>query len=128
MVSADLCSGGVETRPQLGGTVVTARPYRGGDAVRRAVDLGLAGVAAVALSPLALLAALAVRWQLGSPVLFRQQRSGLHGEEFAILKFRTMRSESYPGEPDVDRLTRVGNLLRTTSIDEIPQLWNVLRG
>jgi lipopolysaccharide/colanic/teichoic acid biosynthesis glycosyltransferase len=104
------------------------RRYRGGDGLRHAVDVVLAAVAAVGTSPLALLAAGAVRVTMGRPVLFRQQRSGLDDVEFSICKFRTMRAERYPGEPDPQRLTTVGRVLRATSVDELPQLWNVLRG
>jgi len=85
-------------------------------------------VAGVLLLPAILLVALLVTWRLGGPVFFRQARSGLNGREFSILKFRTMRDPAYPGEPDPDRLSRFGALLRATSLDELPQLWNVLRG
>ena len=104
------------------------RQYRGGEPARRAADLLVTGLAALALAPVGAAVAAVVRWRLGAPVLFRQQRSGLHGEEFSIAKFRTMRVERYPGEPDPDRLTQLGRALRTTSLDELPQLWNVLRG
>jgi lipopolysaccharide/colanic/teichoic acid biosynthesis glycosyltransferase len=107
---------------------VTPREYRGGEMARRCVDVALAGAAAVVASPVVVTAACLVRWRMGSPVLFRQQRSGLHGAEFTIYKFRTMRAERYPGEPDLERLTAVGRALRMTSLDELPQLWNVLRG
>jgi lipopolysaccharide/colanic/teichoic acid biosynthesis glycosyltransferase len=80
------------------------------------------------LSPVLAALAAVVRLRLGSPVLFRQRRSGLHGQEFTIVKVRTMRAERYPGESDVDRTPRLGHLLRTTSLDELPQLWNVVRG
>lgn len=96
--------------------------------MRRAVDLVVAAVAAVVLSPVAAVLAVAIRLTMGRPVLFRQQRSGLHGEEFSIAKFRTMRAPRYPDEPDADRLTKVGAFLRNTSLDELPQLLNVLRG
>jgi len=96
--------------------------------VRRAIDVAVAVVAGALLLPLIALVALLVTWRLGSPVLFRQARSGWQGREFRIVKFRTMRDPAYPGEPDPDRLTRFGNLLRATSLDELPQLWNVLRG
>jgi lipopolysaccharide/colanic/teichoic acid biosynthesis glycosyltransferase len=107
---------------------ITPRRYRGGEATRRAVDLVLVGVSGLLASPVALVVAVLVRWRMGPPVLFRQQRSGMHGQEFSICKFRTMREERYPGEPDPDRLTPVGRVLRWTSLDELPQLWNVLRG
>ncbi|HEX7134757.1 MAG TPA: sugar transferase, partial [Iamia sp.] len=78
----------------------------------------------VAAVPMAVVA-LAVRRSMGSPVLFRQTRPGLGGEPFTLVKFRTMRSG--PGD-DGDRLTPLGRVLRTTSLDELPELWNVLRG
>jgi len=96
--------------------------------VRRAVDLVVSAVAAVVLAPLTAALAVAIRLTMGRPVLFRQQRSGWHGEEFSIAKFRTMRTPRYPGEPDADRLTRIGAFLRGTSLDELPQLLNVFRG
>ncbi len=96
--------------------------------LRRAVDVAVAGVAGVLLSPLIAAIAALVRWTSGPPALFRQRRSGLHGEEFTIVKFRTMRPPAYAGEPDLGREIALGRLLRTTSLDELPQLWNVLRG
>jgi lipopolysaccharide/colanic/teichoic acid biosynthesis glycosyltransferase len=96
--------------------------------IRRAIDVVVAGTALVVLSPVLAVVALLVRLRLGSPVLFRQRRSGLHGEEFTIVKLRTMRAERYPGEPDADRTPPLGHRLRSTSLDELPQLWNVLRG
>jgi lipopolysaccharide/colanic/teichoic acid biosynthesis glycosyltransferase len=74
------------------------------------------------------LVALLVRWRLGSPVLFRQVRSGIHGQAFAIVKFRTMRPAEFAGESDAHRTPRLGRVLRHTSIDELPQLWNILAG
>jgi len=98
---------------------------------KRAFDLALALPALAILAlPLALVAA-AVRWTLGSPVLFRQTRPGLGGETFTLLKFRTMSDErDAAGAPFADerRLTRFGRLLRRTSLDELPELWNVARG
>jgi lipopolysaccharide/colanic/teichoic acid biosynthesis glycosyltransferase len=107
---------------------IVARRYRGGNEVRRAVDVALAGAAALLTAPAGLIAALLLRATMGSPVLFRQARSGMGAREFSICKFRTMHGERYPGEPDAERLTTVGRVLRSTSLDEWPQLWNVLRG
>ena len=86
----------------------------------------LGALAGLALfSPILLLAAIAVRWSLGSPVLFRQMRPGLRGEPFRLFKFRTMRT----GEgTDEQRLTRAGRVLRRWSLDELPELLNVFRG
>ncbi|BAH45225.1 putative polysaccharide biosynthesis protein [Brevibacillus brevis NBRC 100599] len=85
----------------------------------------------VILSPLILLVSLLIRWKLGSPVLFVQERPGLHGKSFFIYKFRTMtneRDESGVLLSDEQRLGSFGTLLRKYSLDELPQLWNVLRG
>ncbi|HEX6351463.1 sugar transferase [Actinophytocola sp.] len=95
---------------------------------RRLFDILVTVIAIALLLPLLGVVALLVRWRLGTPVLFRQRRSGRDGEEFAILKFRTMRQPSYPDEPDRDRQTRLGAALRRVSIDELPQLVNILRG
>jgi lipopolysaccharide/colanic/teichoic acid biosynthesis glycosyltransferase len=95
---------------------------------RRTVDVLVATIAIVLLSPVLGASALAVRLTMGKPVLFRQRRSGLHGEEFTIYKLRTMRAERHLGEPDDARLTSMGRFLRKTSIDELPQLANILRG
>ncbi len=94
-------------------------------ALKRAVDVvGAAAALVVAAVPMALIA-VAVRVTMGSPVLFRQRRPGLHGHPFTLVKFRTMAHG--PGD-DAARLTRLGSLLRRTSLDELPELVNVLRG
>ncbi len=98
---------------------------------KRAVDVLVAAAAMVVLSPLMVVVAVLVRWRLGSPVLFRQTRPGLHARPFTILKFRTMRDLRGPDGsplPDRHRLTEFGAFLRRTSLDELPELWNVLRG
>jgi lipopolysaccharide/colanic/teichoic acid biosynthesis glycosyltransferase len=99
--------------------------------MKRAFDVVVAalGLALLALPLLAI--ALAVRLCLGKPVLFTQLRTGQHGALFRMIKFRTMR-EAIDGQgrplPDEERLTRLGAFLRATSLDELPELWNVLRG
>ncbi len=98
---------------------------------KRLLDLVLALPLLALLSPLLLILALAVRASLGSPVLFRQTRPGLAGRPFRLLKFRTMQEgRDAEGKPLADRLrlTAFGSLLRRTSLDELPELWNVLTG
>lgn len=98
---------------------------------KRLLDLALTLPALTLLSPLLAAIALAVRLRLGAPVLFRQQRPGLHGEPFTLLKFRTMtgaRDAAGNLLPDAERVTPLGRFLRRTSLDELPELWNVLRG
>lgn len=83
------------------------------------------------LSPVFLLLALLVRVKIGSPIFFTQTRPGLHGNAFTMIKFRTMTNAcSADGAllPDAERLTRFGRFLRATSLDELPELWNVLKG
>jgi sugar transferase EpsL len=99
--------------------------------VKRIVDVAVGGAALVLLSPLLGAAALAVRLKLGSPVLFRQVRPGLRGTPFTLHKLRTMRDATGPDGtplPDAERLGRFGALLRSTSIDELPELLDVVRG
>lgn len=99
--------------------------------IKRAVDIFGAGLGLVVLSPLLLYFAWRVRRELGSPVLFRQTRPGLHGKPFELVKFRTMTdARGADGEllPDAERLTPFGRWLRSTSLDELPELWNVLKG
>ena len=98
---------------------------------KRCFDLLVASTLLVLLSPVFALIALLVRLTAGSPVIFRHQRPGLHGEIFTLYKFRTMRPP-FPGEnaftSDDVRLTRVGRILQRTSLDELPQLVNVVNG
>ena len=101
------------------------------DVQKRTLDVVVAAVGLVVLSPLLCVIALAVRLRMGSPVLFRQTRPGRGGRPFELLKFRTMTDRRGPDGallPDADRLTAIGRLLRKTSFDELPELVNVLRG
>jgi sugar transferase EpsL len=102
-----------------------------GLALKRAVDVAGAAVGLTAGAPLFVASAVAVRLSMGGPVLFRQTRPGFKGRPFEVLKFRTMsnaRAEDGRLLPDAQRLTRVGKVLRATSLDELPQLLNVLKG
>jgi len=102
------------------------------ESTKRAMDLCAAATLLLMLSPVMLLAALTVRQSLGAPVLFVQERIGRAGARFRMVKFRTMLASAPGEEPgpesDARRLTRLGRVLRSTSIDELPELWNVLRG
>ena len=99
--------------------------------VKRIFDVVFACVFLFLLSPLFLLTSIAVRFNLGAPVIFRQKRGGLGGREFVIYKFRTMSDKTERDGnllPDSERQTGFGSFLRKTSIDELPQLINILRG
>ena len=115
-----------------------------GIAMKRLIDIAIAAVALIVLSPFLLAVAALIRFRDGPPVLFRQERVGLHGRPFRVAKFRTMVPDAEALLPDLEaeneiqghafkmtddpRLSRSGRWLRGTSIDELPQLWNVLRG
>lgn len=99
--------------------------------VKRALDVALSGCALAALSPVMGVTALLVRCKLGSPVIFHQDRPGKDEQLFRLYKFRTMTdARGADGEllPDAQRLTPFGRRLRSTSLDELPELWNILRG
>src|SRR3954471_5187707 len=105
----------------------TTRPY---DIVKRSIDLVVSALALAVTAPIQAVVAVLVRRTLGRQVLFRQQRPRRGGEPFVLIKFRTMR-DADPARglvSDADRLTRFGAALRRTSLDELPTLWNVLRG
>ena len=106
-------------------------PKKPGDRIKRALDIAVALPALIVAAPVAAVVAAAVRIALGTPILFRQTRPGLGARPFVMYKFRTMR-EPRPGErrehSDAARLTPLGRFLRRTSLDELPELWNVLRG
>ncbi len=99
--------------------------------LKRVLDIAIASTALVLLSPVYALVAYKVKKNLGSPVLFRQVRPGLHGKPFEMIKFRTMKdamdAQGNP-LPDSERLTPFGKMLRATSLDEMPELWNVIKG
>ncbi len=99
--------------------------------LKRLFDIIIASIALILLSPLYFYVAHKVKKNLGSPVLFRQVRPGLHGKPFEMIKFRTMKDAvDAQGNllPDSERLTPFGKMLRSTSLDEMPELWNVIKG
>ena len=99
--------------------------------MKRALDIVLSLFALLVFSPILLFMALMVQAQVGRPILFTQMRPGLRGRPFRIFKFRTMtEARDVHGNlaPDSDRLSRFGRFLRSTSLDELPELWNVLKG
>lgn len=98
------------------------------DGLKRAIDMVASGVGLVVTAPLQAAVAVAVLKVHGRPVLFRQPRPGKGGEIFELVKFRTMRQPDGVRISDADRLTPLGKLLRKTSLDELPTLWNVFRG
>lgn len=104
---------------------------RAGWTVKRLIDIAASMAGLVLLSPILLIIALLIVWEIGPPVLFKQQRPGLDGKPFKLIKFRTMRNAfDAAGLPlsDAGRLTLLGRFLRSTSLDELPELFNVLRG
>jgi exopolysaccharide biosynthesis polyprenyl glycosylphosphotransferase len=112
-----------------------SRPYADRVQVRikHALDLFVAAVALVLLSPLFAVIAVLIKLDSPGPVFFIQERAGRYGRPFKMVKFRSMRADAppvapSPGRRDDPRVTRIGRILRETSLDELPQLWNVLRG
>lgn len=99
--------------------------------LKRLIDVTASGAALAVLSPVLAVTAYKVKKNLGSPVLFKQTRPGLNGKPFEMIKFRTMKDATDKDGnllPDSERLTPFGQKLRSTSIDELPELWNVLKG
>lgn len=99
--------------------------------IKRSVDVIISFCGLIILSPLLLLIYLVVRSQMGSPAIFKQPRPGLHGEIFNMYKFRTMTNDTDPEGnllPSSERITPFGKFLRSTSLDELPELWNILKG
>ncbi|HFM8018799.1 TPA: sugar transferase [Enterococcus faecium] len=98
---------------------------------KRILDILLSGIALIVLSPIILIVGFLVRIKLGSPIIFKQERPGKSEKIFSMYKFRTMTDErDHNGEylPDEIRLTKFGKMLRATRLDELPELWNILKG
>ncbi|OCA84601.1 sugar transferase [Bacillus sp. FJAT-27986] len=108
--------------------------YKGGNYrrfIKRPMDFILSLIAIMVLSPVFLMVAILIRTKLGSPVLFKQQRPGLNEKNFMMYKFRTMTDKKDRNGkvlPDSERLTKFGKFLRSTSLDELPELFNILKG
>ena len=103
----------------------------GNSLIKRIFDILIASTLLIVMSPIIFIVALLVRFNLGSPIFFRQNRPGLHGAIFQMIKFRTMKEiTDINGELKEDsyRISRLGNFLRSFSLDELPQLWNVIKG
>ena len=99
--------------------------------IKRFFDIVVSAIALLLLSPVIAIVAWKISRKLGSPVLFRQVRPGLNGKPFTMVKFRTMRDATDKNGnplPDSERMTPFGNFLRSSSLDELPELWNVLKG
>lgn len=99
--------------------------------IKRALDILGALIGLIVFSPILIVILLMIRRKMGSPVLFHQTRPGMHGKPFQMIKFRTMRDAiDTDGRPltDAERLTKLGQFLRSSSLDELPELWNVLKG
>lgn len=99
--------------------------------MKRLFDIFASAIGLILLSPVILVVAFLIRRKLGSPVLFRQVRPGIHGKPFDMIKFRTMRDaidDQGNPLPDAERMTPFGSFLRSSSLDELPELWNVFKG
>lgn len=99
--------------------------------MKRLFDIFASAIGLILLSPVILIVAFLIRRKLGSPVLFRQLRPGIHGKPFDMIKFRTMRDaidDQGSPLPDAERMTPFGSFLRSSSLDELPELWNVFKG
>lgn len=99
--------------------------------IKRGLDILISAAALIILSPIMLIVAILVRCKLGSPVIFHQERPGYHEKIFRLCKFRSMtdaKDEQGNLLPDSVRLTKFGKMLRATSLDELPELWNILKG
>lgn len=121
--------GNAKARKQIQERYEQMRVYR--DCIKRLIDIVLSAIALIVLSPILLVVSVLVRIRLGSPVIFKQKRPGKDGEIFELYKFRTM-TDKRDAEgnllPDEERLTKFGKKLRSTSLDELPELWNILKG
>ncbi|MFT3885277.1 MAG: sugar transferase [Flavobacteriales bacterium] len=132
----DILSGSVKMTSIFGAPLIEVNPQimpAWQFALKRLIDVVFSGLALVLLSPVLLVIALLVRTTSPGPVLFRQERIGLHGRPFRIIKFRSMYADAEAKGPQLSsttdpRITRVGRFLRRTRLDELPQFWNVLKG